>query len=117
MSFFGKLFSGKDKENNESDYLDRAYESLGDDADLDPDNIFDRNAASAKSEEQYGEIYTAEESDGDFGVELSAMADDYYDENADAEQEPAEAEAVGDDEEFADIMVEYEAEPETEQEA
>ena len=85
MSFFGKLFSGKDKENNESDYLDRAYESLGDDADLNPDNIFDRNAASDISEEQYGEIYTAEESDGDFGVELSAVTDDYYDESADAE--------------------------------
>ena len=108
MSFFGKLFSGKGKENNESDYLDRAYESLGDDADLNPDNIFDRNAASDISEEQYGEIYTAEESDGDFGVELSAVTDDYYD----ADEEPAAAEAAADDGEFADITLDYEADDE-----
>lgn len=106
MSFFGKLFSGKDKENNESDYLDRAYESLGDDADLNPDNIFDRNAASDMSEEQYGEIYTAEESDGDFGVELSAVTDDYYD----VEEESSAAEAAEDDGEFADITLGYEDE-------
>ena len=44
MSFFGKLFSGKDKENNESDYITQAYDSLGDEADLNPDRILDENS-------------------------------------------------------------------------
>ncbi len=78
MSFFGKLFSGKDKGNNESEYLDRVYESLGDESDLNPDRILDENNAADpvsaydefelmadKEELPFG---AAEGSVGDFGV-------------------------------------------------
>ena len=114
MSFFGKLFSGKDKENNESDYLDRAYGSLGDDADLNPDNILDRNAAATGSEDLYGEIYTAEGSDGDFGVELSAdydggaLTDAYGDDTEDITDERGEYAVIENDGAEYDIDAEYE---------
>ncbi len=121
MSFFGKLFSGKDKGSNESEYLDRVYESLGDESDLNPDRILDENNA-ADPVSAYDEIElmtdkeelpfgAAEGSVGDFGVSEN------FDIAQDAEIEVPEN--ITDPVAEADIRgseAEIETEPETEYE-
>ncbi len=113
MSFFGKLFSDKDKENNESEYLDRVYESLGDESDLDPDRILDENSA-ADPMSAYDEIEfmtdneelpsdAAERSVGGFGVsEIPDIVQDAENEALEITLEPEKG------------ALEYETEPEAE---
>lgn len=121
MSFFGKLFSGKDKGNNESEYLDRVYESLGDESDLNPDRILDENNA-ADPVSAYDEIEfmadkeelpfgAAEGSVGDFGV--SEIPDIVQDAEIEALENITEAEAETD---ISGSETEVEIEPETEYE-
>ncbi len=103
MSFFGKLFSGKNKENNESEYLDRVYESLGDESDLNPDRILDENNA-ADPASAYDEIElmtdkeelsfgAAEESVGDFDMS-ETFESGFKAETADTEPEEDDPDRV-----------------------
>lgn len=84
MSFFRKMFSGKDKESSQSEYLNQAYGSLGDEANLNPDKILEENSEASgfwkehtpipehkdwsESVEKLMEMDTAEGSGGDFAV-------------------------------------------------
>lgn len=100
MSFFSKLFSGENNErdNSESDYLTRAYDSLGDESGLDPDEILNENIETGQPEfwdtpklmqdlvQQNNDTYTADGDGGDFDVEKN------YSENNDNDEEYDEAE-------------------------
>ncbi len=102
MSFFRKMFSGKDKESGQSEYLNRAYDSLGDEANLNPDKILEENSETSdfwkehtpipehkdwsESVEKLIDMNAAEDSDGDFAVSeeerASEAVEEYFDDNS-----------------------------------
>lgn len=100
MSFFGKLFSDKDKkkENNESEYLDRVYDSLSDGFDPDPDKILDENSPKDPTW-AYDEIEAAEplEPISDSAEPLAPVSDS-------EEAEEPNSDSFEEEAEFADFV-------------
>ncbi len=107
MGFFDKMFSGKNKgkENGEADYLTEAYDSLGDEDDLNPDKILDEVGETVlnelnERETEFDAITAEESSDGVFAVEQDLSDPDTIGNTG--EMDPEEISRAAD---FADAYV------------